>query len=125
MSDENQQATQETSVAAATAETVSAPIPSVQEPPKLTPQQEQADAQVAQIKVAREADEAKAKELTDSIGKQFRRKDGKGYIAKIVGYGGIGVKDGRRIHCLIVEAPGARWTPGATEFLQQYEQVTE
>jgi hypothetical protein len=55
----------------------------------------------------------------------FRRKDGKGLTVKVNKYCGIHiVQGGIRAHLIEVEATGqARWTPIASKFLEEYEQI--
>ena len=64
--------------------------------------------------------DARVAELTALTGKWFLRSDGKGHPIQIVGYAGIGVRDGASMHLLQAETVDARWTPPATTFLSAH-----
>jgi hypothetical protein len=68
--------------------------------------------------------EARVNELVAFSGKYFVKKgDEKKRIIKVVGYAGVKVKDGESAHTFQVESKDARWTPKATQFLEEHEQV--
>ena len=70
--------------------------------------------------------QARIAELKTYEGKTFKRKDGTGpQSVTIVKYAGIGVRDGVSSHAFLVESknPGARWTPQATQFLAEHNEV--
>lgn len=81
------------------------------------------DKRIADFKAAQEKINARIKELQGYAGKSFKRKDGTGGVIKIEGYAGIHQNGGRSFHCFQVETPGARWTPPATQFLEEHDEV--
>lgn len=75
---------------------------------------------------------ARVAELKTYAGKTFRQKGlPKSPLVRIIDYGGVKaktlVRDGQVVkesaHTFIVEMKGARWTPGATAFLDIYEEI--
>ena len=59
-------------------------------------------------------------------GKTFKRKDGKGRKIKVVKYLGIyGMGEGVKAHIINVNNGDADWTPVASKFLEEHDEVTE
>lgn len=82
-----------------------------------------------QIAAKEKADKiaARVEELKSFTGKVFKRKgDTSPTTYTILEYAGIGVKDGQEYHTFRVERkhPGAIWTPPATKFLEDHEEVS-
>jgi hypothetical protein len=75
--------------------------------------------------------EARIAELKTYAGKTFRRKDGRGGLIKVIGYHGIGrrseIRNGVAVavreHVFEAIGNGSHWTPPATKFLEEHEQV--
>ena len=74
----------------------------------MTPEQEKLAARVAELKAY--------------AGKYFANKL-TGIVIKIEDYAGIKTKDGVSAHTFQVESPFARWTPAATQFLAEHDEV--
>jgi len=85
------------------------------------------------LRLAEEANkktQARIAELKTFEGKTFRRKDGvnPNQTIKIVRYEGIGTLQGGILaHLFRVESknPGAIWTPPATQFLDEHEEIQQ
>ena len=68
--------------------------------------------------------QAKIAELKTFEGKYFQLKNaGNSTLVKVIKYDGVKVKAGIQSHTFVVESFGARWTPAATQFLEDYEVV--
>jgi hypothetical protein len=70
---------------------------------------------------------ARVEELKAYAGKTFKRKGDTGPTTfKVLAYAGVGIKDGREFHTFQVERknPSALWTPPATQFLEDHEEIT-
>ena len=74
----------------------------------MTPEQEKLAARIAELKAF--------------AGKYFANKL-TGLIVKVEDYAGIKVKDGVSAHTFQVEAQQSRWTPAATQFLAEHDEV--
>ena len=65
---------------------------------------------------------ARAAELKTYIGKTFVNKVS-GAIRTIKDYAGIKTKDGVSAHTFLVEGIEGRWTPPATQFLVEHDEI--
>ena len=73
---------------------------------------------------ARLKNEARVQELSAYAGKHFVKKgDTKKRVIKVIGYAGVKIKNGESAHTFQVEAKDARWTPPATQFLEEHDEV--
>ena len=79
-----------------------------------------------QLEKAKAEIAAKVAEYTALAGKTFKRKDGKGRVAKVIGYVGIAtILDGKKAHLINANDGQSDWTPVASKFLEEYEEVSE
>ena len=116
-------------------ETISAPvpeIPAVAAPPSPTPEEIEAAAKEARIAAEAKAIADYVAKLKTYAGKTFQRKDGKELPTKVIGYAGIrihqefvnGKPNAVLSHVFQVESSdGRRWTPPATIFLAEHDEI--
>ena len=85
------------------------------------------DEQKAAIAASQAKTAARVAELKTYEGKTFKLKGDTGPTTyRVLRYAGIGIKNGISAHTFEVERknPGAIWTPAATQFLAEHEEIT-
>lgn len=86
--------------------------------------EKQAEIDAAQ-KSAAEKRAARVKVLKSYAGKSFVKKGNpKGEVTKVLDYAGVHTRDGLQFDCFLAEKPGCRWTPPATKFLEEHEEIS-